>query len=44
MPPNEPFDGVERIKVFTLIVGPGSGDELQGIKKGITEYALLSLL
>ena len=27
------------VDIFTLIVGPGSGDELQGIKKGITEYA-----
>ena len=27
------------VDIFSLIVGPGSGDELQGIKKGITEYA-----
>ena len=27
------------VDIFTLIIGPGSGDELQGIKKGITEYA-----
>ena len=27
------------VDIFTLIVGPASGDELQGIKKGITEYA-----
>ena len=27
------------VDIFSLIIGPGSGDELQGIKKGITEYA-----
>ena len=32
------------VDIFTLIVGPGSGDELQGIKKGITEYADLFIV
>ena len=32
------------VDIFTLIVGPGSGDELQGIKKGITEYAGLFIV
>ena len=32
------------VDIFTLLVGPGSGDELQGIKKGITEYADLFIV
>ena len=32
------------VDIFTLIVGPGSGDELQGIKKGSTEYADLFIV